>query len=188
VTCLTIHSSRSRFAARLNSGVRGQPVSLRAAAIVLLALSGAVSAVEIKNQHFRLNLEGDWKQQAGTNPEQFIVTSASRKAQITISYIPMNAKGRNLEEIANTLLEFRFDAERKAASDREVFFSEPWGSRADDGSLQVNYMGRDSLGRYFFFAGFITKSQTTSVTGELEHSDQSALHAFYQEVLGNFGY
>ena len=161
---------------------------LRATAILLFALSGAASAVEIKNPYFHLTLPGDWKQQEGTDPEQFVIASASRKAQITISYVPMNAKDRDLEQIANKLLEFRFAAEREAAPDREVFFSEPWGSKPDAGSLQVNYMGRDSLGRYFFFAGFVTETHTTSITGELEYSNEPALHAFYQEVLSNFGY
>ncbi|KRD79846.1 hypothetical protein [Lysobacter sp. Root983] len=160
----------------------------QAIAILFFALSGAAAAVEIKNQYFHLNLPGDWQQQEGADSEQFIVTSDSRQAQVTISYVPMNAKGRDLEQIANKLLEFRFAAEREAAADREIFFSEPWGSKPQDGGLQVNYMGHDSLGRYFFFAGFITETHTTSVTGELEHSNEPALHAFYKEVLSNFGY
>jgi hypothetical protein len=53
---------------------------------------------------------------------------------------------------------------------------------------QINYMGHDSLGRYFFYTGFVTEMGITSVTGELERSDTSALHGFYKEVLNNFGY
>jgi len=49
-------------------------------------------------------------------------------------------------------------------------------------------MGHDSLGRYFFCTGFVTEMGITSVTGELERSDKSALHGFYKEVLNNFGY
>ena len=172
----------------LNSGVRGQFVKPVLVAFLCLALSGAVGAVEIKNPHFFINLPGDWKEQPGSSAEQFILTSDSRKAQITISYIPMNAKGRNLEEIANKLLEFRFAAERSAVPGREIQLGEPWGSKGPDGAVQVNYMGRDNLGRFFFFAGFVTETSTVSVTGELEHSDQEALHAFYKEVLSNFGY
>jgi hypothetical protein len=155
---------------------------------LLLSFSGAIAAVEIKNSFFHLNLPGDWKEQAGSSPQQFIVSSESRKAQVTISYIPMKAQGRELDEIADKLLEFRFAAEHEAASDREVFLGEPWRSTSSDGSVQVNYMGRDSLGRYFFFTGFITETHTVSVTGELEFSNQPALHRFYQEVLSNFGY
>ncbi|WP_240127106.1 hypothetical protein [Thermomonas alba] len=162
---------------------------MRGILLVLLFLyTGASGAVEIKNDYFRLSLPGDWKQQKGSDPEQFVVVSDSRKAQITISYIPMNAKGRDLNVIASKLLEFRFAAEREATPDREVFFSEPWSSAPASGGIQVNYMGHDSLGRYFFFSGFITETHTTSVTGELEHSDEPSLHAFYREVLTNFGY
>jgi hypothetical protein len=156
--------------------------------LLFLLLSGAVEAVEIKNQYFFINVPGDWKESPGSTPEQFVLTSESRRAQITISYIPMNAKERNLEEIANKLLEFRLAAERDATPDREIQIGEPWGSKGPDGAVQVNYLGRDNLGRYFFFAGFVTETSTVSVTGELEHSDQAALHPFYQEVLSSFGY
>lgn len=156
--------------------------------IILLLLSGAAAAVEISNPYFHLVLPGDWEQQESADPEQFVVSSPIRRAHITISYVPMNTKGRDLETIADKLLELRFAAERAATSDREAFYSEPWGTKLEAGVLQVNYMGRDSFGRYFFFAGFVTETHVTNITGELEDSNEPALHAFYQEVLGNFRY
>ena len=104
----------------------------------LLLLSGAHAAVDIKNHYFHLNLPGDWVEQTSADPEQFIVTSASRKAQLTISVVPMNAKGKNLEKIAYKMIELRFAAERKAAADRQLFFSVPWRSKPVGGGLQID--------------------------------------------------
>jgi hypothetical protein len=159
-----------------------------ATAIILLSLSGVVSAVNFTNPYFHIDLPGDWTQQEGSDPEQFVFTSASRNGQITMSSVPMNTKGQDLERIANKLLEIRFAAEHESSTDREVFTSEPWGTKLEDGALQVNYMGRDSLGRHFFYTGFVTEAHITNVTGELMNGNEPALHAFYQEVLGGLRY
>ena len=89
---------------------------------------------------------------------------------------------------SDKMLEVRFAAERKAAADRQLTFGAPWRSKPAGAGIQINYMGHDSLGRYFFYTGFITETGITGVTGELEHGDESALHGFYKEVLSNFGY
>ena len=159
-----------------------------AAAFLLLALCGASHAVEIKNEYFHLNLPGDWREEPGASAEQFVVVSDSRKAQVTVSYVPLAAASSDLERVAQKLLELRRQAELEAASDRQVILTEPWTSRPSGGGIQVNYLGHDSLGRHFFFAGFVTETHVTSVTGELEFSNEASLHAFYQEVLSNFGY
>jgi hypothetical protein len=86
------------------------------------------------------------------------------------------------------MIELRFAAERKAAADRQLFFSVPWRSKPVGGGLQINYMGHDSVGRYFFYTGFVTETGITGVTGELEYSNEPALHGFYKEVLSSFGY
>lgn len=156
--------------------------------LVFFFLSGAASAVEIANPYFHLDMPGDWLQQPTSDPDQFVITSESRKAQLTISYVPMNAKGRDLKQIGNKLLEFRFSAEQEVAGDRGLVFSDPWGTEHPDGTIQVNYLGHDTLGRHFFFSGFVTETHTTSVTGELEQSSEPALHDFFQEVLSHFGY
>ena len=158
------------------------------ACLLLVSLSGAYAAVDIKNHYFRLSLPGDWVERKGSDSEQFIVTSASRSAQLTISVVPMSAKGKNLEQIAEKMLEFRFAAERKAAADRQLVFGAPWRSKPVGGGVQINYMGHDSVGRYFFYTGLVTEAGVTSVTGELEHSDEATLHDFYKEVLNSFGY
>jgi hypothetical protein len=150
-------------------------------------MSGASGALELQNQHFRLSLSGDWAEQPGSDPQQFVFASKARRAQLTVSYLPMNTRGRNLEQIGAKLLELRFNAERKAAPNRQLFFGEPWTSRPSGRGLQINYLGHDDRGRFFFFAGFITEDRVTSVYGELQNGDESHLRAFYREVLSNFG-
>ena len=159
-----------------------------ALAVLLLISSGVHAAVEIKNQYFSLTLPGDWIEHPGSDAQQFVITSSARKAQVTVSALPLNAKGRDLGLIADKMLELRFKAEHDAAPDRKLSFETPWRSMPTGGGLQVNYMGHDSVGRYFFYTGFITETGVTSVTGELERGSEPALHAFYKEVLSNFGY
>jgi hypothetical protein len=164
---------------------------MRVPVIGLLLLFSAPqihSAVNVRNHYFRLALPGDWALRKGEDPEQFVFISAARSAQVTISVLPMNAKGKNLEQITDKLLEVRLAAERKTAADRQIFFSAPWRSMPAGGGIQINYMGHDSLGRYFFYSGFVTETGITSVTGELVHSNEPALRDFYKEVLNNFGY
>jgi hypothetical protein len=153
-----------------------------------LAFCGAAAAVEIKNEYFQLNLPGDWHQEKGASPEQFIVVSDSRRAQITISYVPLTAEDTDLQRVADKLLELRLQAEREAAPDRTVSLGKPWSSRPADGGVQINYFGHDSLGRHFFFAGFVTKTHAVSVTGEIEYSSERSIQEFYKEVLSHFGY
>ena len=161
---------------------------LLAATLLLSLFCGSAAAVEIKNDYFRLSLPGDWHQEDGASPEQFIVVSDSRKAQITISYVPMSATESDLQRVADKLLELRLRAEREVTPERVVSLGEPWVSNPADGGVQVNYLGHDSLGRHFFFAGFVTETHVTSVTGELEHSNESAVRSLYKEVLSNFSY
>jgi hypothetical protein len=156
--------------------------------LVFFVATEAKSAVEIRNQYFRLDLPGDWIQQPSSDPEQFVFTSAARKAQVTVSVLPMNAKGRDLDPVVGKLLEVRLRAEHAVAAGRQVTIGTPWRSHPSGGGVQVNYLGHDDLGRYFFYTGFVTDTGITSVTGELEQSSEPALHAFYKEVLGNFGY
>lgn len=158
------------------------------AVLLFVVASGANAAVEIKNQYFRLSLAKDWVQQPSSDPEQFVFTSGSREAQVTVSFMPMNAKGRNLDSLADKMLELRLKAEHAVASERRVFIGTPWRSNPAGGGVQINYLGHDNLGRYFFYTGFVTDTGITSVTGELEQSNEQALQAFYKEVLGNFGY
>jgi hypothetical protein len=68
-----------------------------------------------------------------------------------------------------------------------VFFGAPWRSKPAGGGIQINYIGHDSVGRYFFYTGFV-ETGITGITGELEQSNETALHGFYKEVLSNFGY
>jgi hypothetical protein len=148
----------------------------------------ANAAVEIKNQYFRLTLPEDWMQQPSSDPEQFVFTSVVRKAQVTVSVMPMNAKGRNLDSIADKMLKIRFKAEHAVAPERKVAIGTPWRSNPAGGGVQINYLGHDNLNRHFFYTGFITDTGITNVTGELEESNEQILKAFYKEVLGNFGY
>jgi hypothetical protein len=80
------------------------PNRLVASFLLCLSLSGAYAAVDIKNYYFRLSLPGDWIERKGSDSEQFIVTSASRKAQLTISVVPMSARAENLKQIADKML------------------------------------------------------------------------------------
>jgi len=144
--------------------------------------------MEIRNPYFYLNLNVDWFQEETTDEEQFLFRSKSKNAYLTVSCQPMNAKGYDLKKISNKLLETRFEAERNLPDGREVALAEPWGTEMPDGTLQVNYFGRDSHGRYFFYTGFITETHTTNITGELLDGNQPELEEFYKFILSNFGF
>jgi hypothetical protein len=69
-----------------------------------------------------------------------------------------------------------------------LVLGESWRSNPADGGVQVNYFGQDSLGRRFFYTGFVLEDCVLNVTGELVNASEAQLHAFYKEVLSNFRY
>lgn len=52
--------------------------------------------------------------------------------------------------------------------------------------MQVNYVGYDNFGRYFFYSGFVESCRLISITGELIGGDPASLEEFLKEVLTNF--
>jgi hypothetical protein len=145
-------------------------------------------AIELRSPYYKIELQGDWRVEASADPIQRILVSDSRRAQLTLSHVAMDARGRDLGEIARKLIEFRLKAERDATPGREVIIQEPWSSVPAPGSIQVNYMGKDSLDRYFFYVGFVTEAHVVNITGEVEKGSDEALRALYIEALANFGF
>lgn len=154
--------------------------------ILLLGCGGAANAVEIKNDYFWLDLPGDWRQERTVVPSQFVVTSRSSKAQITLSYLPISAQENDLQRIADRLFATRKNALREV--DRTVVFHESWSSKPADGGIQVNFIASDRAGRRFFYVGFVTQTHVTSVTGELEFRSNRRIREFYRKVLSHFSY
>ncbi len=155
---------------------------------VLVAGCATEQGVHFQNHAFSIDLPPGWMQKTGGSAEQFIFENPQRAAYLTISYVHMNAAGRDLDEIANKVLEIRIEEDRKAASGRELVLGEPWRSNPEDGGVQINFFGHDSLGRRFFYTGFVVEDRVVNVTGELVNASEAQLHAFYKEVLSNFGY
>ena len=152
----------------------------RALAIVfLISISWACAAMELKNEYFTINLSDQWKQKETGNPEQWVFES--QEGQITLSVVAMNASKSDLERIANKLLEIRYDVEMKVRTNPAM--TEPWGTEHPDGTLQINYMGRDDDKNYFFFSGYVMPQGTLSVTGELKNGSDEKIRELFQEVL-----
>lgn len=156
-------------------------------ALLLTTTQQVIAMVNFDNGVFRLSLDGDWMKNNTKNENQFVFVSNDRNSQITISYDLYQIPDEKIENVANELLQIRFESEHKADSEREVFIGEPWVSQAK-GGVQINYIGRDSLNRYFFYTGFVLSDRVVNVYGEIEHSSKEEIEKFYGQVLSNFGY
>ena len=95
----------------------------------------------------------------------------------------MNAETSDLERIARKLLDIRFETERTLRANPGM--TEPWGTEHPDGTLQVNYLGRDESDSYFFFSGYVMPQATLSITGELTSSNQEEIQQLFQDVLSH---
>lgn len=147
-------------------------------------LPARAMAMEIKTDYFSLDLPAGWEQAESDDAEQWIFRS--RRGQLTVSVVHMAAQPEDLERIANKLLEMRFDAEVKFRQNSKT--TQPWGTEHPDGTLQVNYLGRDDTDTFFFYSGYVMPHGTLSLTGELVDSNQGEIEAFFQEVLAGFRY
>jgi hypothetical protein len=143
--------------------------------------------VNYKNHYIRIHLKDDWIQIQSLTKSQLSFSSMMHSAGITISETRLSTSDSDLHRVADELIRIRIEVEKELQPNSAISYSKPWSTKYDDG-LQVNYMGHDDQGRYFFFTGFIVKKRVISVYGELNDGSESSLRRFFQETLSSIEY
>jgi hypothetical protein len=116
--------------------------------IFLFSAASAWAAETIVTDTFKLEMKGDWRRQASSDPEQFALVSKVKGVSLKVSTTTFKDSGVNLEEMTKKLQGIRLRAEESAAKvfNRKMEIAEPLISKVDRG-WHLQYFGTDNTGR-----------------------------------------
>jgi hypothetical protein len=154
-------------------------------ALAFLFFSASVIAAEtITTDTFRLEMKGDWRKLANSDPEQFTLRSKFKRVGLTISTTTFKESGVDLERMTKKLQEFRLDAEAAAAKkfNRKMEIAEPLITKVDRG-WHLQYFGQDNTGRRFRFYGIVVPGKLMNIYAESTTADLKQLEEVLQEIF-----
>lgn len=186
--------SNARFGAMLRSTARiafSRPQTMRKLLACLLAFLpfGAWAASSVETRAFTLKLEGDWKQQQSSDPEQQTYYSKQLDVGLTTSFMLIKAKRSDTERIANKLKDFRLAAENTAADKfgLKMTIADPIVVPFSKGH-QVAYYGHDNTNRQFRYLGLVLPSKVINIYAESKTRSQKEVEEVFEELLKSLSY
>lgn len=153
--------------------------------LAFLFLTASVSAAEtIATDTFRLEMKGDWRKQANSDPEQFTLLSRAKSVGLTISTTKFKESGVDLEWMTKKLEELRLKAEATAAKDfdRKMEIAEPRITKVDRG-WHLQYFGQDNTGRRFRYYGIVMPGKLMNIYAESPTANLKQLEEVLQEIF-----
>jgi len=154
------------------------------ASLAALISFGALASGGIDTPAFKLKLEGDWKPEKTSDPEQYSYYSRKLDVGLTASFTLINAKPSDTERIANKLKEFRLGGEDKAAKafNLKMTIVEPIVVPFSKGH-QVAYYGHDNKNRQFRYLGLVMPTKTINIYAESKTRSQKELEDIFNQLL-----
>ena len=150
----------------------------------LFCAAPTIAAETIATDTFRLELKGDWRKQANSDPEQFTLLSRAKGVGLTISTTKFKESGVDLERMTKKLQEFRLKAEATAAKefDRTMEIAEPLITKVDRG-WHVQYFGQDNTSRRFRYYGIVMPGKIMNIYAESPTANLKQLEEVLQEIF-----
>jgi len=145
-------------------------------------VAGASSSIE--TPAFTLKLQGDWKPERSSDPEQQTYYSKQNDVGLTTSFMLMNGNSISTERIANKLKDFRLAGENKVAEKFKIrmTIADPIVVPFSKGH-QVAYYGHDNTNRQFRYLGLVLPSKTINIYAESKTRSQKELEDIFNELL-----
>lgn len=142
--------------------------------------------LEIKNQHFILQLPPGWTQLPSDDAEQYVFKSAPANSMLTISIMAIGVKKERMREVADKFFQFRLTAEREDKQ-RSAVIGESWVEPQDSGDvIELAYGGQDIRKRVFRFKGFVTQAKVVSFYLETIGSPDEEAKTTFQQAFEGF--
>jgi len=146
--------------------------------------SFAGDEIEIASQAYKISLPKDWIEQKALDPEQRTFFSKEKDTALVISAMSINARMADTERVARKMLEFRLQAENRAAQSynlrmtiaEPIVVASPWGH-------VMAYYGSDSSGRQFSYSGAVTPKVILSVFVESRSRSELQLKTILDALL-----
>jgi len=146
--------------------------------------SFAGDEIEIASQAYKISLPKDWIEQKALDPEQRAFFSKEKDTALVISAMSINARTTDTERVGRKMLEFRLQAENRAAQSynlrmtiaEPIVVASPWGHA-------MAYYGSDSSGRQFSYSGAVTPKVILSVFVESRSRSELQLKTILDALL-----
>lgn len=141
--------------------------------------------IQLKNDEFTFELQGDWVQIPSEDPEQFKFESKSKNTSVVLSVMAsLNIPQAKLVDTANKFAAIRQQAEKDARNGETVTFGDQWVElKPTKDVVDVAYAGYDQHGTIFRFYGFVTQRKVLSLWVTTTTKDNEFSKQVFDEIF-----